>query len=145
MQTFLPLPNYRATAQCLDYRRLGKQRVEAKQILELLLKPHTYSRWMAHPVVKLWRGYELSLYKYGVEMCTEWRDRGYVDNLLDWFQDTHERLYLICSKEPIVFSEDFHRSHRAALLAKNYEHYSKMGWKETPVINYIWKDVTLIN
>jgi pyrimidine dimer DNA glycosylase len=37
MQTFLCEPNFAETAKCLDYRRLGKQRVEAKQILEINL------------------------------------------------------------------------------------------------------------
>jgi len=32
MQTFLPYADFKESAQCLDYRRLGKQRVEAKQI-----------------------------------------------------------------------------------------------------------------
>ena len=36
MQTFLPTKNIRTTAKQLDYRRLGKQRVECKQILNAL-------------------------------------------------------------------------------------------------------------
>lgn len=35
MQTFLPYANFEASAKVLDYKRLGKQRVEAKQILEI--------------------------------------------------------------------------------------------------------------
>jgi len=38
MQTFLPYPNFDASAAVLDDRRLGKQRVEAKQILLTLEK-----------------------------------------------------------------------------------------------------------
>ena len=33
MQTFLPHPDFAATARVLDKRRLGKQRVEAIQVL----------------------------------------------------------------------------------------------------------------
>lgn len=33
MQTFLPDPAFRTTAQLLDRRRLGKQRVEALLVL----------------------------------------------------------------------------------------------------------------
>jgi len=37
MQTFLPFPDFAESAKCLDNRRLGKQRVEAKQILRINL------------------------------------------------------------------------------------------------------------
>jgi hypothetical protein len=36
MQTFLPYPNFKKSLQILDYRRLGKQRVEAYQIIRIL-------------------------------------------------------------------------------------------------------------
>ena len=36
MQTFLPYPNFADSLDCLDYRRLGKQRVEAFQIINAL-------------------------------------------------------------------------------------------------------------
>jgi Pyrimidine dimer DNA glycosylase len=34
MHTFLPYPSFEETASILDYRRLGKQRVEGFQILK---------------------------------------------------------------------------------------------------------------
>ena len=37
MQTFLPYPDFKQSAACLDYRRLGKQRVEGVQILKKIL------------------------------------------------------------------------------------------------------------
>ena len=36
MQTFLPYPDFQISASVLDYRRLGKQRVECKQLLTAL-------------------------------------------------------------------------------------------------------------
>jgi hypothetical protein len=36
MQTFLPYPDFKKSLQTLDYRRLGKQRVEAYQIIRIL-------------------------------------------------------------------------------------------------------------
>ena len=36
MQTFLPLPTFAASAQCLDRARLGKQRVETLQFAHAL-------------------------------------------------------------------------------------------------------------
>jgi hypothetical protein len=39
LQTFLPYPDFAASAQALDQRRLGKQRVEALQVLRALTTP----------------------------------------------------------------------------------------------------------
>ena len=36
MQTFLPHSSFKDTFKVLDYKRLGKQRVEAHQILNIL-------------------------------------------------------------------------------------------------------------
>ena len=47
MQTFLPYSSFDLTMECLDYRRLGKQRVEAFQILRAL-RGET-DGWTNHP------------------------------------------------------------------------------------------------
>jgi len=36
VNTFLPYQNFRKIAKILDWKRLGKQRVEAKQIINIL-------------------------------------------------------------------------------------------------------------
>jgi len=54
MQTFLPQISFKESAECLDNRRLGKQRVEAMQIMKALLLPE-YG-WKNHPAVKMWKG-----------------------------------------------------------------------------------------
>jgi uncharacterized protein (DUF2132 family) len=36
MQTFMPYPSFRKSLDCLDNKRLGKQRVEAKQIYNIV-------------------------------------------------------------------------------------------------------------
>ena len=144
MQTFLPYSDYFETVKCLDNKRLGKQRVEAKQILELLLDPEKESRWRNHPAVKLWDEYEFDLFDYGLVMCDEWSKRGYVDNVRSWFL---QHLVLVKTKCKYMshkqmyrrfISNDFHASHRAALLYKDSIHYSQFGWKETPEIKYVW-------
>ena len=45
MQTFLPYSDFIKSAKCLDYRRLGKQRVEAWQIYNTLKKGENYANW----------------------------------------------------------------------------------------------------
>jgi hypothetical protein len=77
MQTFLPYPDFVACAHVLDSRRLGKQRVEALQILRALLVPE-YG-WRHHPTVLMWKGYPEALGRYGLEVCREWRARGFAD------------------------------------------------------------------
>ena len=84
MQTFLPHEDFVESASSLDWRRLGKQRIETKQIL-LTLTGHS-SGWVNHPAVKMWRGHEYSLAFYGCVICEEWRSRGYRDEQLEIFR-----------------------------------------------------------
>ena len=77
MQTFLPYADFAASAAALDDRRLGKQRVEALQIIRALTR-ETYG-WKHHPAVLMWAGYELALASYGLAICAEWVARGRAD------------------------------------------------------------------
>jgi len=123
MQTFLPYPDFEKSLECLDYRRLGKQRVEADQLLK--------GQWSNHPASKMWRGYEEALKLYRNTAIECWSARGYVNNmpLLEvgkvvmpsWFGD-----------------EKFHAAHRSNLLRKNYEYYSQFGWTESDSLKYVW-------
>ena len=62
MQTFLP-----ESARILDYRRLGKQRVEAIRAIEGIVAKRG---WTNHPA--MWLKYPDALALYGRVMCTEW-------------------------------------------------------------------------
>ena len=134
MQTFLPYSNYSKSFKVLDYRRLGKQRVEAKQILNVLLDRTTTKGWRNHPIVRMWSGYEPALQLY-FNMCVkEWIDRGYNNNML--LEDI---------TEPIIYphwlgNNSFHSSHRANLLRKDYEFYSIYKWTEDSTNPYAWFD-----
>jgi|TARA_R110000751_G_scaffold31335_8_gene79912 hypothetical protein len=86
MQTFAPLPSMKDSIKILDNKRLGKQRVEAVQILVSLLEvPKTDGSiskgWRWHPATALWEGYEYALARYTALCCLEWRLRGFTDNL----------------------------------------------------------------
>ena len=59
VNTFLPYPDFVKSAKILDYKRLGKQRVEAWQILRAL-RGETKG-WRNHPATNLWRGHEKAL------------------------------------------------------------------------------------
>ena len=81
MQTFLPDPDFAASAALLDTPRLGKQRVETLQILRALTLPE-YG-WRNHPAVVMWRGRVDALVRYGLDCVDEWRRRGFPDTTAD--------------------------------------------------------------
>lgn len=135
MQTFLPYSDFTKSAQVLDMRRLGKQRVEVLQILRVLYGES--SGWQYHPAVLMWNGYSQALVYYGIAICNEWIERGYRDICQIRIAGYHN--YRIVHKNPPwLGDEKFHSSHRAALLFKKPEYYSQFGWTEKPEINYYW-------
>ena len=138
MNTFLPYPDFQLSARCLDYRRLGKQRVEAWQIYLALTKIE-YG-WKNHPIVKMWKGYEQALLLYGLEVCLEWRKRGYKDTLATKFCEELRIGHL--RERPIMPKwlgrKDFHSAMRSNLLRKDKAYYSQYGWTEPNDLPYIW-------
>lgn len=136
MQTFLPFPSFADSAACLDRQRLGKQRVEAYQILRAL-EGRTRG-WVSHPCTKMWRGYEHALALYGLVVCAEWTSRGYVDNLAPQFRERLDGVLLPPPMPPWLGREDLHRSHRSQLLAKS-EFYAQYEWTEGAGAHaYVW-------
>lgn len=135
MQTFLPFDSFFLSAKALDYRRLGKQRVECKQILRALMGET--KGWVNHPATKMWKGHEYALCAYAYDICSEWRHRGYNDTLLPYFEDLIYELP-ICSNPKWLGDKAFHASHRSNLLRKDPVHYSQFGWKEPPDLPYVW-------
>jgi hypothetical protein len=146
MQTFLPLPSFRASAGCLDNRRLGKQRVECKQILLCLGTPigahrPKKSSWQNHPAVIMWADHPLALLVYGIVVCREWRRRGFRDNLEKEFARVYyprRRLVPAHRYPPWFYDDQFHASHRSNLLRKDRDHYSQFGWTEAHNLPYYW-------
>ena len=129
MQTFLPYKSFKKCAKALDWRRLGKQRVEAKQILNALERG---GGWAHHPAVKMWAGYENALRLYHNIMIQEWVSRGYNNNMP--LEDVDEPVVM----PPWLGRRRLHSSHRANLLRKNSDHYGKFGWTEEPQEGYYW-------
>jgi hypothetical protein len=147
MQTFMPYDSFVDSVACLDYRRLGKQRVECKQLLQALGVPvggplsAKPSSWRNHPAARMWQGYEYSLAVYGIAVCDEWRSRGYRDTLYPQFQDaafTILRRGNDSGAPPWLGDAAFHSSHRSNLLRKLPEHYSQFGWSEPNDLPYVW-------
>lgn len=134
MQTFLPYESFSASAYALDRQRLGKQRVEAWQILRVLTGQT--NGWANHPAVKMWRGYDNALAYYGVRICSEWIGRGYKDTLLPKFIEHNSKNILTLPHW--LGDEQFHTSHKSNLLRKDPEHYGQY-WDNIPDdLPYVW-------
>jgi hypothetical protein len=130
MQTFLPYPDFEESAKALDRLRLGKQRVEVFQILRAL---RSGGGWVHHPAVKMWKGHEDCLIRYGEAICAEWTRRGYKSTInYDEFRGSE------ATPPPWLGREDFHASHRSNLLRKSPDYYGKFGWTEGPDLPYVW-------
>lgn len=148
MQTFLPYPDFSGTAAVLDPRRLGKQRVEALQVLRGLTVPG-YG-WRHHPAVRMWWGYEEALVAYGLAVCREWTGGGRRDtcatSLLTGFRTHHpgrevrdQRRLAAAGELPPWFGDpDFHRSHQSALVRKNPAYYGPRFPGVPDDLPYVW-------
>lgn len=132
MQTFLPYPDLKKSVETLDYRRLGKQRVETFQVLNILLERTETRGWRNHPVTRMWSGYEVALQAYQNYTIKEWINRGYKNTMK--FETFDEKELVM---PPWFGLEDFHRSHRSNLLRKDYEYYSQY-FDEPDNLEYYW-------
>ncbi|MET9494780.1 MSMEG_6728 family protein [Streptomyces sp. NPDC006552] len=148
MQTFLPYPGFTRSAMVLDRARLGKQRVEALQVLRGLTVPG-YG-WRNHPAVRMWTGYEEALVRYGLDVCAAWVAEGRADTcattLVTDFA-THrpgaqvrnqEQLAEAGELPPWLGEPAFHRSHQSALLRKAPELYADAFPDVPDDLPYYW-------
>ena len=131
MQTFLPYPSFELSAAVLDYRRLGKQRVETYQLIRAI-NGETRG-WVNHPAAVMWRQYLPALHMYGRAMCEEWIRRGYNDTMLDRFEvhNNFEYPYWFANRQ-------FHRSHQSNLVRKDPEFYGEKFIGVPSNLEYVW-------
>lgn len=128
MQTFLPYADFNKSAKVLDDKRLWKQVLEAKQILNVLNKKKLDmpTGWRNHPAVLMWEGYEAALKVYQFYMLREWIWRRFQQRICVSYE---------C---PSWLNGPIHSTHRSNLLRKNPEWYSQFGWAECPDLPYFW-------
>jgi len=168
MQTFLPNRDFAESAKCLDRKRLCKQRVETCQLIKALIQGPTcaydtegseyvygpvqpflalgerYAErktpWYNHPAAKMWKGYEVALCHYGIDVCREWKSRGYKDacheTILEYLKQLPDRFDVRLPKW--IGDGAFHAAHRSNLIRKDAEHYGQFGWVESPDMPYVW-------
>jgi Pyrimidine dimer DNA glycosylase len=143
MQTFLPFPDFRQSAAALDPVRLGKQRVEALQMLRALVIPE-YG-WQSHPAVRMWMGHVPALTMYGLAVVDEWTARGGEDTTRDKIMEFAPQAAHpdYAAKIPMPYwlgNPDFHLSHRSRLLAKDQRFYASVFPGTDPDLEYVWPE-----
>ncbi len=147
MQTFLPYNDFAASAAVLDDRRLGKQRVEALQVLRALTWT-TYG-WKRHPAVRMWAGYPDGVAAYGLAVCAEWTGRGRRDTCAVTISAdlaaagrpaprTQAELARHRELPQWLGDERLHRSHRSALVRKDPAFYGPLFPDADPEKDYFW-------
>jgi len=134
MQTFMPDSDFKGVAKSLDNKRLGKQRVEAYQILNALTGKS--NGWVNHPATRMWQGYEWQLAKYGYEICREWIKRGFDDSLADYFSD-YMNANPACHKPWWVNNRALQLTHQSNLLRKDWNYYSRY-FRVPDDLPYLW-------
>lgn len=143
MQTFLPYPSFADSARVLDAPRLGKQRVEAFQLLRAQTIPG-YG-WRNHPAAKMWHGFVPALVSYGLAMTDEWRAAGRADSvrekLLAFAPDVDGVDQDELDMPPWLGDEAFHLSHRSNLLRKDPAFYRPLFGDIPDDLPYVWPTV----
>lgn len=140
VNTFIVSTSLEECARLLDFKRLGKQRVEAKEIIDCLEKK--IKGWKNHPAVKMWENNIDALKLYYNAMVIEWTKRGFNNNmeLYDlkfedasfWISTMNEGVTTMTQTpgkiqfpyffgwKPIIYS------HRASLIRKDPTFYTKL-------------------
>jgi hypothetical protein len=148
MQTFLPYSAFADSAHVLDTRRMGKQRVEAIQVLRALTVPGYGCRH--HPAAAMWAGYEEALVRYGLDVCGAWCEAGNADTcaatLVEDLKRTVGQLSVRTQPDlaragelpPWLGDPAFHRSHQAALVRKDPAHYRRYFPDVPDDLPYVW-------
>lgn len=130
MMTFVVDGNIIKAVSLLDDKRLGKQRVEAYQLIRIL-EGHQ-SSWKSHPALKMWIGYTDGL-KYYFNCCVkEWTKRGKKNTMI---------LYELPKKVVLPWWTQWDRliySHQAMLNRKEPSFYSFSVPEEYLGCGYIW-------
>lgn len=148
MQTFLPYPDFQDSLACLDNKRLGKQRLEAYQIIQTIIQKQRRDflhcgtiAWGNHPATLQWEHHLNALKLYYNISLHVWANRGFQNKTLQPFKMVD--LLPVTAPKWLGFPA-FHISHRCRLLQKDYAYYSKKfpatleknpTWQTT---EYVW-------
>lgn len=130
MNVFLPYPSIIKSVRALDYRRLGKQRVECLQILNVL--QGKTKGWGNHPATRMWRGYESALIAYMNACIEEWVRRGYKNTM------PLRKIRKPIEYPPWFGDRKLHRAYQSNLLRKDKDYYGSMFPGVPDDLPYVW-------
>lgn len=139
MQTFVPETTYADCARVLDRQRLGKQRVECLQIMNVITGQSASKGWQNHPACNMWRNDPVALLSYTRAICEEWTQRGYNDTCM-----AKTAIVLGVAVIPSDVYPDWwgdyrvHASHRSNLLRKAPDHYRQYWPHDSDKLDYYW-------
>jgi hypothetical protein len=147
VQTFLPYADFERSARALDAKRLGKQRVEAIQVVRALTVAG-YG-WANHPAALMWKGHEEALGRYGIVCCQVWTELGFGDTCAATIATdlaaagvttirSQAELGEARALPPWLEDEDLLRSHRSALVRKDPGHYRPQFPDVPDDLPYVW-------
>jgi hypothetical protein len=138
VQTFLPYPDFAESARVLDTARLGKQRVEALQVLRAIVLP-SYG-WQTHPAMQMWRGYVPALTRYALAMVDEWTGRDHPDTTRPLITEfaPEAAAGAVLAVPSWLGNEALHLSHRSNLVRKAPEFYAPLFPGVPGDLPYLW-------
>lgn len=152
VNTFIVGPNLDLSS--LDTPRMGKQRVEAFQIIKALESPPGTNKWQNHPTSRMWKNHVMPLKIYYNACLKEWERRGYRNDILVPYpvEDGYtivdftglslsEVVLRVKTIGPKTFPwwvgfEPFYLGNRAALIRKNPQHYLSL-FSEPRILPYL--------
>lgn len=162
MQTFLPFKDFRLSAEYLDDKRLGKQRVENLQLIQamsgwklittekilhpwrgVLTEPLPRAQWKLrrdpvgwtnHPCKKMWTGFEGLFRDYQYWVTTEWVSRGFKDTCWEKFNCVWNHAYEEDETEGLPWWYDDDKFHEMyqSLLIRKNPDYYRPLFPDTP-------------
>ncbi|MCU1509909.1 MAG: uncharacterized protein JWQ12_2174 [Glaciihabitans sp.] len=140
VQTFLPFPDFDASAHSLDAPRLGKQRVEALQLLRASIFP-SYG-WQNHPALVMWRGYVPALTRYAMAMVDAWTALGHTDTTREQIAEFAPEVDGVPASALATPSwlgrDEVHISHQSNLVRKFPEFYGPQFPGVPGDLPYVW-------
>ena len=112
MQIFSPVADFQEIANCLDNKRLNKQKIEIFQILNCISLGENARGWKNHPAVKMARGYEQFFIEYALIIANKCLANGWKDTMIPRILNLKGKFsnqYII---PPYWGDEKFHLSHK---------------------------------
>lgn len=151
VNTFIVSSDIYESMETLDFKRLGKTRLEAKQIINVL-ENELNGGWSKHPATLSFVGYIDALKAYYNICVQEWISRGYKNTMKLYDVDESRFSARFFDKETKEFSkktkysypkfvsfEPYLLAHKAALFRKDNEYYKDFEVPEEYLERgYLW-------